>query len=115
MKFTCSQQVLSKALNTVSKAVSTRTTLPVLKGILIEAAQDGTLTMTASDLDISIQKKVNEVIADIMFGEGMKTNDEIAVEVIQGKWGNGEKRRALLTAEGYNYEDIQKIVNRMLS
>ena len=63
----------------------------------------------------SIQKKVNEVLDYIFSGEDMKTNDEIAVEVIQGKWGNGEKRRALLTAEGYNYEDIQKIVNRMLS
>ena len=37
MKITCNQQILSKTLNTVSKAVSTRTTLPVLKGILLEA------------------------------------------------------------------------------
>ena len=28
MKFTCSQQTMTKALNTVSKAVSNRTTLP---------------------------------------------------------------------------------------
>ena len=37
MKFTCNQQTLAKALNTVSKAVSNRTTLPILKGILIQA------------------------------------------------------------------------------
>ena len=37
MKFTCNQQILSKALNTVSKAVSARTTIPILKGILIKA------------------------------------------------------------------------------
>ena len=31
MKFTCNQQTLAKALNTVSKAVSNRTTLPILE------------------------------------------------------------------------------------
>ena len=57
MKFTCNQQTLTKALNTVSKAVSNRTTLPILKGILLEAKTDGKLIMTASDLEISIQKE----------------------------------------------------------
>ena len=33
MKFTCNQQILAKALNTVSKAVTVRTTIPILKGI----------------------------------------------------------------------------------
>ena len=56
MKFICSQQVLSKALNTVSKAVSTRTTIPILKGILIEAREDGKIRLAASDLDLSIEK-----------------------------------------------------------
>ena len=37
MKFSCSQQNLSKALNTVSKAVTSRTTIPILKGILFES------------------------------------------------------------------------------
>lgn len=56
MKFICSQQVLSKALNTVSKAVSTRTTIPILKGILIEAREDGKIRLAASDLDLSVEK-----------------------------------------------------------
>ena len=59
MKFTCSQQSLSKALNTVSKAVTTRTTIPILKGILLKASPDGTLTLSASDLDLSIEKKID--------------------------------------------------------
>lgn len=54
MKFTCSQSALSKALNTVSKAVSTRTTIPILKGILL-SVKNGKLTLTASDLDLSIE------------------------------------------------------------
>ncbi len=58
MKFRCNQQVLAKALNTVSKAVSNRTTLPVLKGILIQA-KENTLTMTSSNLDISIRREID--------------------------------------------------------
>ncbi len=59
MKFTCSQQSLSKALNTVTKAVSSRTTMPILKGILLHATSDGVLTLAASDLDLSIEKKID--------------------------------------------------------
>jgi len=54
MKFICSQLALSKALNTVSKAVSTRTTIPILKGILMTVKNDR-LILTASDLDLSIE------------------------------------------------------------
>ena len=59
MRFTCEQQTLTKALNIVSKAVSSRTTMPILKGIMLDAGDDGILTMSASDLDISIQNKVD--------------------------------------------------------
>lgn len=64
MKFTCSQQTLTKALNTVSKAVSSRTTLPVLKGIMIQAEEDGSILLTASDLEISIQKKIKASVSE---------------------------------------------------
>ncbi len=63
MKFTCNQQLLSKALNTVSKAVTIRTTMPILKGILIET-QDNQIKLSASDLDISIEKNIEAVIED---------------------------------------------------
>ncbi|OLR56068.1 DNA polymerase III subunit beta [Hornefia porci] len=58
MKFSCDQQKLSKALNIVSRAVTSRTTMPVLKGILLEV-RDGKLTMSASDLDVSIQNTID--------------------------------------------------------
>ena len=56
MKFSCHQQALSKALNIVSKAVTSRTTIPILKGILLRVDENGKLTMSASDLDLSIEK-----------------------------------------------------------
>ena len=42
-----------------------------------------------------------------------KSNEEIAQEVINGLWGNGEERKKKLTSAGYNYSAIQKIVNEL--
>lgn len=58
MKITCQKQELAKALNIVSKAVTTRSTMPVLKGILLKAYPDGRLTLSSSDLEISIQDTI---------------------------------------------------------
>lgn len=44
-----------------------------------------------------------------------KSNETIANEVIQGKWGNGQDRKNRLTAAGYDYSAIQTIVNKKLS
>ena len=92
MKFTCSQQTMTKALNTVSKAVSNRTTLPVLKGILLEAKNDGKLVMSASDLEISIRKEIDAeiieagrtVVGSKLFSDIVRKlpNEEISVETI---------------------------------
>jgi len=43
-----------------------------------------------------------------------KSNEEIAKEVIQGKWGMANDRRQRLSNAGYNYKEIQSIVNEML-
>lgn len=43
-----------------------------------------------------------------------KSINEIAKEVIEGDWGNGEERKKKLTTAGYNYNEVQKEVNRLL-
>jgi hypothetical protein len=43
-----------------------------------------------------------------------KTVEEIAKEVIAGKWGNGDDRKARLTAAGYDYESVRQSVNKLL-
>jgi nucleoid-associated protein YgaU len=43
-----------------------------------------------------------------------KSNEEIANEVIAGKWDNGEARKTALTNAGYDYDAIQKIVNQKM-
>lgn len=43
-----------------------------------------------------------------------KSIDEIAREVINGKWGNGADRKNRLTAAGYDYAAVQSRVNKLL-
>ena len=43
-----------------------------------------------------------------------KTVDELAREVINGLWDNGQERYDKLTAAGYSYNDVQKRVNEIL-
>ena len=44
----------------------------------------------------------------------LKSVDEVAREVIAGKWGNGADRKARLTQAGYDYSAIQARVNQLL-
>lgn len=44
-----------------------------------------------------------------------KTLDQIAQEVMDGKWGNGDERKKKLKAAGYNYDDVQKKVNEIMA
>lgn len=45
----------------------------------------------------------------------MKSNFEIAKEVVDGKWGNGDARRVSLLNAGYDYDAIQYLVNKIVS
>lgn len=44
-----------------------------------------------------------------------KTIDELAHEVLEGKWGNGEERKRRLEAAGYDYRAVQDRVNELVS
>ncbi len=95
MELKCDQQDLSRSLNIVSKAVTSRTTIPILKGILLEAKEDGTLKMVASDLDITIEeiinvevrKKGSVVVQAKLFGDIIRKlpGREVEIEVSDGR------------------------------
>ena len=56
----------------------------------------------------------------VLFGRpkydlNIKSLDEVAQEVIEGKWGNGASRRANLTDAGYNYALVQAKVTEILN
>lgn len=44
-----------------------------------------------------------------------KSLNDIAYEVINGKWGNGTERKEKLIKSGYDYNKIQEIVNNILA
>ena len=46
--------------------------------------------------------------------EKNKSYDEIAKEVIDGKWGNGQERKDRLKSAGYQYQRVQNKVNEIL-
>jgi len=63
LKITCQPSTLSQALQIVSRAISTRTTLPILNNILLETTGEG-LALTATNLEIGIRKVVAAEVAE---------------------------------------------------
>jgi len=63
LKFSIAQTELNEALQVVASAVPTRTTLPVLSNILVEADRDG-VRLSATDLDLSIATRARANVAD---------------------------------------------------
>lgn len=45
---------------------------------------------------------------------GGKSVYDLALEVIAGKWGNGDERKSKLESAGYNYQEVQNKVNDIL-
>ena len=75
-----------------------------------------TLGLKSKALDISLISGIPNKIG--VYSEKntqkKKTAAQLAMEVIQGKWGNGEERRLKLRKAGYDYCEIQKKVNELL-
>lgn len=70
----------------------------------------------------AVQAKVNELLTgkpqttkpSVTTGTVNKSVETVAKEVIQGKWGNGAARKKKLEAAGYNYSEVQAMVNKLL-
>ena len=57
MKFTITRDKLHEGLGAVASSVPTKTTLPVLANVLVEAVKDG-LRLSATDLDIAVSTTI---------------------------------------------------------
>lgn len=76
MKFSCEKQKLQEGVSIANKAITGKTTMPILEGIYI-SANNNTLTLIGSDMDVSIETKVeaniiepgNIVVDAKIFGE----------------------------------------------
>lgn len=92
MQIVCDGLDLSDAVLKVSKAISARTTNPILEGIKL-VAQEDVLTLSATDTELSIEKKIKAdvkvegetVVPGKFFTEFMKklSNEKIELELEQ--------------------------------
>lgn len=69
------------------------------------------MMLYAGDVLVTKTKGHTVIVID---GDDKKTPEEIALEVIDGKWGTGMDRKNRLTAAGYDYAEIQAIVNALV-
>jgi LysM repeat protein len=78
--------------------------------------QDRKDRLTSAGYDYSaIQSIVNQLVSgNTSTPTSKKSNEQIADEVINGNWGNGEDRKRALTNAGYDYSAVQAIVNAKL-
>jgi DNA polymerase III subunit beta len=58
MKLTVARGELVDALTVVSRGLSSRSTLPILSGILVSASSDGAVTLQSTDLEVSVRKNL---------------------------------------------------------
>ena len=77
MKIVCSKSNLVKGVSIVSKAVPSKTTMPILECILIDATMD-VIKLTANDMELGIQTEVEgEIIKHGMIAIDAKIFSEI--------------------------------------
>lgn len=58
--------------------------------------------------------RYKEVQAAINAQNNKRSNEDVAKAVINGEYGDGESRRRKLEQEGYDYDTIQSLVNKLL-
>ncbi|MGE4283118.1 MAG: DNA polymerase III subunit beta [Clostridia bacterium] len=122
MKLFCEKNLLIDAISITQKAVSVKSTLPILEGILLEA-KENTLKLTGNDLELgiecSIQASIKQpgsiVLSSRIFGEIIRKlpNDTIYIEVQDSntliKCGNSEFNiMGILPVEFPDLPSVQK-------
>ena len=91
---------------------------------IVEACDGKSITVIEGNYSDSVKRRYIEVNSRYIRGFGlpdlgdverepMKSSDEIAKEVIAGKWGDGEDRKKKLREAGYDPVTIQALVNQM--
>ena len=61
IKFKVTKEAILDGLQRVQNVVSTRTTLPILSNVLLQAST-GSLSLTTTDLDVGVRCKVEAVL-----------------------------------------------------
>lgn len=75
--------------------------------------QVGALAQKSNAIAMAAKLKAAGFSTYVVSGGG-KSVEEIAREILQGKWGNGADRKARLEAAGYDYAEVQAKVNTLV-
>jgi DNA polymerase III subunit beta len=92
MKLRCERDDLLEAVQFAARAITNRATLPVLAGLRMEATEDGTVAIGATDLELTmetqLQAAVDEpgmtVVPGRLFGDMMRSLGPGQVSLISG-------------------------------
>ena len=82
-------------------------------GLFTSFVYDKNTALCVGDILVT-RTKGHTAIVTISTDQKKKSVNEIALEVIDGKWGTGAVRRQRLNQAGYKYSDVQAEVNRIL-
>jgi len=64
MKFRCDRDALSEALQTVQRGVASRPGIPALTGVLMDAGQEGQLTLSTTDLEVAARQTIEVQVTE---------------------------------------------------
>ena len=89
MKFICEKEKLLKAINSVVKGASSKTTMPILEGILIQT-NDNEIKLTTYDLEIGIEYVIESEIEEqgstvvnaLMFSEIIRKLPDTQISIV---------------------------------
>jgi len=106
MKIVCEKEKILKALNSVTKAVASKTTMPILEGILIQT-NDKEVKLTTYDLEIGIEYIIDAdikeqgatVVNAIMFSEIIRKLPDTDINI-----SLNEKNLLVIECEGSLYK-----------
>ena len=106
MKFVCEKEKILKAINSVTKAVATKTTMPILEGILIQT-NDKEIKFTTYDMEIGIEYIIDAnveeqgatVVNAIMFSEIIRKLPDTDINI-----SLNEKNLLVIECEGSLYK-----------
>lgn len=109
-----SDVVLQKLIELVADVAKRNNLGKLVNGVNLTPHNKYTVTACPGKYLLSKMEYIADEANRINGYSDKKTNEEIATEVIEGKWGNGKERKDRLTKAGYDYYAVQAIVNERL-
>ena len=106
MKLSVMQENLARGLQVVSRAVSSRATLPVLANVLLKT-EDAGLKLTATNLEIGIRKTVPAEVSV----EGSTTAPARLLTDFVGTLPDDELEISAIRAQGSGGQNVNKVAN----